>query len=255
MDPSTADGDNRVLNGYMQDFRLYNYNLPSSAISTIYNSGAPLPPFITCPTTVSCPSGTVHCTPSGTAVCCGAGRYFVEGLSTACQTCPIGTYGSGGTTSCTACPTVQLGVCTACPANSWSAAGAGQCTANMGYWAFNSIPEIWLPMQTSMTQNYGSAGATVTSSGSAAFYTNICNSGGGGCKNAVQFTGSTSDYLKIPTSYANPLTISFWMNVNDVSNYYIGYSLGSGSTCAWNMDVNPQSTGGKLTFYTAIPSQ
>ena len=81
----------------------------------------------------TCSGTTKHCSPTGALVCCGAGQYFVEGVSTACQTCAPGTYGSGGTINCTACPAntySTVGVCTACPANTWSAAGASSCYNN-----------------------------------------------------------------------------------------------------------------------------
>jgi hypothetical protein len=52
----------------------------------------------------SCSANTYgRCTPSGTAVCCGAGTYFVEGVSNNCGQCPSGTYGSGISATCTPC--------------------------------------------------------------------------------------------------------------------------------------------------------
>ena len=84
-------------------------------------------------------SGTVHCSPSGTPVCCGAGTYFAEGVSTSCQACPSGTYGSGNATACTACAAGTFSspgasVCTVCPANTGSAAGAAGCVPVPGYY-------------------------------------------------------------------------------------------------------------------------
>ena len=91
-----------------------------------------LNPVVITACTTTCPSGTIHCTPTGTAVCCGAGTYFVEGVSTACQSCPAGTYGFGNATSCLACPANTTSVagsssCTACAANTWAGVGAPMC--------------------------------------------------------------------------------------------------------------------------------
>ena len=101
-------------------------------------------------TASSCVTGSLpfgHCTSSGTAVCCGAGTYFVDGVSTACQTCPAGTYGTG-TTSCTPCPvnttsvagSSLLSACTACPSYAWAGVGSPMCY-NTTYPVFALITE------------------------------------------------------------------------------------------------------------------
>jgi len=134
-----GDGGDRVIKASMQDFRVYNTILSAAKIQSIYNSGNVLSPFITCPTTISCPGGTVRCTPAGVAVCCTAGQYFIEGVSTSCQPCPSGTYGYGNTTSCLACPantysSASASTCTACPANTGAGVGASACVPNTGYY-------------------------------------------------------------------------------------------------------------------------
>ena len=168
MDP--ADGGNRIIKASMQDFRIYNTILSSATITSIYNSGNVLSPFITCPTTVTCTSGTVRCTPAGQAVCCGAGTYFVEGVSAGCQTCAAGTYGSGNTTACLVCPANTYSpsgssVCTACPANTGAGVGAGGCVAGSGYYI--PIGARFPPSgMTSATLTTGSPSETFTASAS-----------------------------------------------------------------------------------------
>ncbi len=55
-------------------------------------------------------------------------------------------------------------MCTPCPQNSWSAAGARKCTANARYFFLDRVPTIQLSMQSSVTDNAGSAAATMTKS-------------------------------------------------------------------------------------------
>ena len=91
------------------------------------------------PCTGTCAPGLVnHCDFNSNQVCCGAGTFFVDGYSSACQQCPAGSYGTG-TTACTLCTTGTYSIgsgapCVSCPANSNSFAGASSCVANPGYY-------------------------------------------------------------------------------------------------------------------------
>jgi Concanavalin A-like lectin/glucanases superfamily/Tyrosine-protein kinase ephrin type A/B receptor-like len=76
--------------------------------------------------TGTCSAGTfVRCGLNGTAVCCGAGTFFVESQSTACVTCSAGSFGDGSKTSCTPCApgsysAAGASACTVCPAGTYS---------------------------------------------------------------------------------------------------------------------------------------
>ena len=98
-------GGGSCFQGKMDELRLYNKSLSSAEVTALYNfrgdsNTAVLP--LQC-TMTGC-SGTVRCTSAGVAVCCGGGQYFVEGVSTGCETCAAGTYGFGNATACTTCP-------------------------------------------------------------------------------------------------------------------------------------------------------
>ena len=92
-----------------------------------------------------------HCSPTGIAVCCGGGQYFVEGKSTACQSCAAAMFANGNATTCTTCPINTYSpiagstTCTSCPANSWSATGSSACTANVGYYDLGSSLMAYYP--------------------------------------------------------------------------------------------------------------
>jgi sugar lactone lactonase YvrE len=95
-------GDTRYFTGQLQQLWMYNYAMSAAQVTTLYNTGTTSTPFISC--SPSCAANTYgHCTPSGTAICCGAGTYFVEGTSTTCEACPVGTYSDGSSASCTPC--------------------------------------------------------------------------------------------------------------------------------------------------------
>ena len=68
--------------------------------------------------------GSLRCAPTGTAVCCSAGQFFIDGVSTACQSCAAGTFSvNGGQTTCLQCP-----------ANTNSTPGSALCTCAVGYY-------------------------------------------------------------------------------------------------------------------------
>lgn len=98
---------NTFWDGYIDEFMIYNRVLTNSEVAAIYsfrNVGGNAVPIIPVSCSPSCLANTYgRCTPSGTAVCCGAGTYFVEGYSSTCEPCPPGTYGLGNTVQCTPC--------------------------------------------------------------------------------------------------------------------------------------------------------
>ena len=92
-----------LYKGYMDEIRVFNKALTAAEVSAVYSfRGDSTVNFLvaSCPT-ITCTGGTIRCTPSGASVCCTAGQYFVEGVSSTCQPCAAGTYGFGNATSCT----------------------------------------------------------------------------------------------------------------------------------------------------------
>ena len=212
--------ESKYYQGYLSKVAKYNYAMSDAEVATLYSSGTTPTPFIACPTTsITCIGGTVHCTPTGTPVCCGVGTYFAEGVSSTCQTCAAGTYGSGSSTACTSCTSglsspAGVGICcpantyivpgtstcTACPANSWSAAGAAGCTANAGYYdaagvgngiwsrytynSFNSATKVWADISPN-----GRNGAAAHVGPSANGITSSCASGNGAAASVCSVQG------------------------------------------------------------------
>ena len=178
--------ESRYYQGYLSKVAMYNYAMSDTEVATLYSSGTTPTPFIACSTTsITCTTGTVHCSPSGTPVCCGVGTYFVEGVSTSCQPCAPGTYGFGNTTACATCASglsspagvgsccpantyIVAGTttCTACPANTWSAAGDARCTANVGYYDLGNSLKAYYPFNNGnmLSDVSGVLGALTTSS-------------------------------------------------------------------------------------------
>ena len=142
--------------GAVDEFRIFNKALSSTEISGIYNfRGDTYSSVLPIACTMTGCSGAVRCLLSGAAVCCVVGQYFIEGVSTACQACPTGTYSYGNTTSCPLCSPGSYcpgkGLIFACPANSWSAAGATACTANVGYYDLGSNLMAYYPFNPNQT--------------------------------------------------------------------------------------------------------
>jgi len=78
--------------------------------------------FVSC--SGSCSAGqTLRCSPTGTGVCCGAGQFFVEGVSAVCQPCAAGAFSVDGSQT----------ACSQCPGFTASAAGGAACTCGPGY--------------------------------------------------------------------------------------------------------------------------
>ena len=128
-----------VLNsrGSLDDLRFYTGLLSDEQVSQLYTGNVQVysntPSFTSCGT---CASGYVHCTPTGTPVCCGAGEYFVEGVHTECKNCAndfgAAFNGNGESSTCTSCPTGQYvsgTTCGTCTAGTYtSLAGQSTCT-------------------------------------------------------------------------------------------------------------------------------
>jgi hypothetical protein len=127
----SATGSNALYVGSLDEVRIFDRALSiEEAGQLLRYSGDTYTPVLPITCAPSCSGATPygHCTAAGVPVCCGSGTYFVDGLHTACQTCPAGTYGFGNATSCTACAAgtssaAGASACTGCPANSFVSAG------------------------------------------------------------------------------------------------------------------------------------
>ena len=82
-----------------------------------------------CTKPTQCANNTfARCTSFASNICCGPGTYFIEGVHTACQACPAGTYGNGSTTACTNCaagtyqPAAAASACLGCEAGTYAPA-------------------------------------------------------------------------------------------------------------------------------------
>jgi hypothetical protein len=158
--------DQRVWVGQIDEFRIYSRLLSDAEVTTVYNYAgeSALLPAACADATPTCASQskTKRCTPSGTAACCSAGYYFIEGTSTACQPCPAGTYSTDGSaTACTACApdtysastgATAASACVACQAGAGAAAGSTYCVPGQGLY----------PDTTSTTITHGGSPATAS---------------------------------------------------------------------------------------------
>ena len=92
--------------GAFDEFRIYNRLLTATEVLAVYNfksndqnaTRTTVMPLSCAPSCAALTFG--HCTPTGGAICCGAGTFFVDGVSTVCQTCPPGYVGDGSSSSC-----------------------------------------------------------------------------------------------------------------------------------------------------------
>ena len=134
---------NAFLDGGMDDVRFYSTVLTNAQAYELYAGKVEVyAPFTTLPAlacSASCGGGTyARCLPNGKAVCCGGGAYFVEGLSTACQLCAVGTYGLGNATACLTCgggayAAIGSSACTTCPLNNTIGNYGSRCVSTPGY--------------------------------------------------------------------------------------------------------------------------
>ena len=236
---------NSYLDGGIDDFRIYPNILTTAQVLELYSgkvevyaqNASSIP--VSC--TATCAGSFVRCLQSGMGICCGAGQYFIEGVSTACQTCAVGTYGTGSATSCTSCQANTYSVsgataCTACPTNSWSAAGAGSCTANVGYYNLGSSLTAYYPFNSNniladSTGNLGSltgtAGSTMPTSNTAT----VPYAGG----QSIYFNSSNSQILSFPTfALPDPYSVYFWWYLSSIpsssSSGPAAFSFGSGAS-------------------------
>jgi hypothetical protein len=98
--------NDKSWNGGIDEVRVFNRLLSGAEMAAVYNfrgdgSTSLLP--LSCSPSCSGTGVVGRCTLTGAGVCCGAGTYLMEGVSTACQPCPAGTYApDGSATACTA---------------------------------------------------------------------------------------------------------------------------------------------------------
>ena len=160
----------------------------------------------------------------------------MEGQSTSCQTCPVGTYALGNSVICSPCPANTGSVagsgiccaanyyliagattCSACPANSWSNAGDVKCKANSAYYDLGSSLVAYYPFNNGnvLADISGVTGQLTASSSSPTSQT----SGPFGTGSySVGFVGSSSQYFTVPSvTFSSSFTICFW--------YYIDVSV------------------------------
>jgi hypothetical protein len=126
-------------NDFFSDLRVYNYLMSLTDVQTLYSGrvdalGPSLPMLYKQCMPSSCPAYTfLHCSPSGTAVCCGVGQWFAEGSSTVCQNCSAGTSSDGSGSSCLFCVVgsyVSGQTCLNCTAGTYSLqTGVSACAA------------------------------------------------------------------------------------------------------------------------------
>ncbi len=236
----------RGFSGYVSDVRLYPSALTANQVAALYASYSTASPYSCSP---SCAANTYgHCTPSGTAVCCGAGKYFVEGTSTTCQTCPAGTYALGNTTACTPCPANTASAagsgaccaanyylapgataCAACPQNSWSVARAAKCTANVGYYDLGSSLMAYYPFNNGnvLADISGVTGALTASVSSPTSQSAGPNGAG---SYSVAFVGSSSQYFSVPSvTFSSSFTICSWyyIDASVTPNYQVLFAFES----------------------------
>ena len=193
----------------------------------------------------SCAAGSsLRCAPTGTAVCCGAGQFFVEGASTACQSCAAGTFSvDGSQTACLQCPanttsTAGSGTCTcaaglyhntttgtcvqcaantysigstlclACPSNTNSTAGASACRVNAGFYDLGASLMAYYPFNpTNFLADVSGKLGSLTSPSMPASQ----SSGPWANAGSALFVQANSQYFKLPAmTLPDPFTVCHW---------------------------------------------
>jgi len=139
-----SEDTGRLLNGGIDDFRIYKTVLTAFQVTTLYQGrvGVYTASFGNCPDTTTCTTGSKHCDKFGGKQCCVAGQYLQDGVDSACQQCPAGTYSlDGAGTSCTVCPNgkyvtttgaTSSAACTDCTATA-CASGYKRCKTSTTY--------------------------------------------------------------------------------------------------------------------------
>ena len=84
--------------------------------------------FVPCADTCTPQNTTKRCNSAGVTVCCGAGQYFVEGVSSTCQSCAAGTFSPNG----------SMTTCSQCPVNSTSSVGLAYCNCSVPRFKHNT---------------------------------------------------------------------------------------------------------------------
>lgn len=147
---------NSAFIGWLAEIRFYNKTLtPAEVFAVRSYTGVSATPGLWAPCSVPNCNGGLHCFANDTGICCQSGTFFVEGVSTECQLCPLGTYSDGSGSDCTPCPpgsysavlmvsscvkcdigTYSSGIgltsptaCTTCPAGTTSLTGSASATA------------------------------------------------------------------------------------------------------------------------------
>ena len=133
-------GSQTPFNGFIDDFRIYpmtfgdwlGQDLRYGSVSVrspvgVYPCYDPWPPCSDTGSFLRCLTGSIN------GICCGPGTYFIDGTSTACQTCAAGTNSDGSGTVCLNCAAGSYpskGVCTACPSGTYnSMSAASMCSS------------------------------------------------------------------------------------------------------------------------------
>ena len=153
---------------------------------------------------------TLHCMNNGTSVCCGAGTYFQDGVSTDCTICSAGSYSVNGPTACLACSPGQY-------SSAIGASVCGLCTA--GYYNPNYADVTCYP-----------CGIGYYSSGSAASVCTQC-ANGSYASETMFITQAASRYLQLYNIDTGTMYLQ-------IGNGTTGYADGIGVNSMWTNPVS-----------------
>ena len=153
---------------------------------------------------------TLHCMNNGTSICCGAGTYFQDGVSTDCTICNAGSYSANGPTACLSCSPGQY-------SSAIGASVCGLCTA--GYY----------------NPNYGDVtcypcGIGYYSSGSAASVCTQCMNG--------SYASETMFIAQQAARYLQLYNIDTGTMYMQIGNGTSGYADGIGVNSMWRSPVS-----------------